>query len=97
MNSLQHGFAERGSGAIQIVANREDGQVTIRYFDDGIGLAETVRGQVFEPFFTTNRRRGSTGLGMHIVYNLVTQSLQGTIRAAATEDGGAEFLLSFPG
>ena len=48
--------------------------------DDGIGLKENNLQSVFEPFFTTNRVAGNTGLGLHIVYNLVTQKLQGAIR-----------------
>ncbi|WP_246480007.1 sensor histidine kinase [Motiliproteus sediminis] len=95
-NSLIHGFEERPGGTITIRA-RSDGDTTlIDYRDDGRGINETIRPKVFNPFFTTRRHQGSTGLGLHIAYNLSTQRLSGELRCAANNSDhprGARFLL----
>jgi C4-dicarboxylate-specific signal transduction histidine kinase len=96
LNSLMHGFRERNDGNIAIAARRAGPMVVLNYRDDGSGMAEDVRRRVFEPFFTTRRGEGGSGLGMHIVWNLATQMLQGSISAHAAPGGGAAFELRFP-
>ena len=61
-----------------IRARRLDEHVEIAFSDDGIGMPEYIQRHVFDPFFTTKRSQGSTGLGLYIAYNLVTQQLGGT-------------------
>lgn len=96
-NSIVHGYPDGRAGQIAIRAGLIAGdRVEMTYADDGIGIAETVRGRVFDPFFTTNRRGGSTGLGLHIVFNLVSGRLGGRIALTENPQGGAQFVVTFP-
>ncbi|MHC4886920.1 MAG: ATP-binding protein, partial [Planctomycetota bacterium] len=74
INSLIHGFEEKEAGTITISASLWGGRVTLEYRDDGKGIPEEALKQIFDPFFTTRRGSGGSGLGMHLVYNLVTQN-----------------------
>ena len=86
-NAVTHGFADRPGGHMRIKAHRAGpGHVEVAFSDDGSGIAEDVQRYVFDPFFTTRRAQGSTGLGLYIVHNLVTQ-----------QRGGRITLLSAPG
>ena len=96
INSLVHGFDGIEAGAITIRA-REDGEfVLLEYRDNGRGMAADVLRRVFDPFFTTRRGQGGTGLGMHITYNLVTQLLGGSIRCESAPDSGVLFEVRIP-
>ena len=75
---------------------KNSNEVIIQYSDDGKGMTPEVVEQIFNPFFTTNRGGGGTGLGMHIVYNLVTQSLAGTIRCESNAGAGTLFIIQIP-
>jgi len=86
MNSLRHGFQERpAAGQITINAQRESkkgdrvNRLVLRYSDNGQEIPNEAIDKIFEPFFTTNRQGGGSGLGLHIVYNLVTHKLNGTL------------------
>jgi signal transduction histidine kinase len=81
---------------IRIDVRREDGILRIDYRDNGRGMDETVRCRIFEPFFTTHRGQGGSGLGMHIVYNLVTQVLNGGIECESAPGQGVLFRIAFP-
>ncbi|MBI2398264.1 MAG: PAS domain-containing protein [Xanthomonadales bacterium] len=96
INSLVHGFEGRDDGTVRIAVRCAAGQVEIDFSDDGCGMAEEVRTRIFEPFFTTKRGQGGSGLGMHIVYNLVTQMLGGTVTCDSAPGQGVRFLLRFP-
>jgi len=98
MNSIIHGFEDCESGAINIkVSEKSDGTVHLDYSDNGKGIsAENVK-RIFEPFFTTRRGQGGSGLGMHIVFNLVTQTLGGQIHCSSIEGQGALFQIELPG
>jgi PAS domain S-box-containing protein len=79
-NTLAHAFEQRDSGTITIRAEELEGdQVEIVFSDNGVGMPEDVLRHVFDPFFTTKMGRGGTGLGMNIVYNIVTGVLGGRI------------------
>ena len=83
-NAVTHGFIDRPGGQMRINARRLGlDQVEITFTDDGSGMPEEVRRRVFDPFFTTRRAQGSTGLGLYIVHNLVTQQLGGKITLAS--------------
>ncbi len=88
-NSIDHGYPQGGDIHIRITVTADQAlnQVTIDYRDNGAGIAPEVREHIFEPFFTTGRQRGKTGLGMHLVYNLVTHILAGDIRVMASDEG----------
>ena len=68
----------------------------MQYSDDGCGIAAHHLHRIFEPFFTTARGRGGTGLGLHIVYNLITQQLGGRISCESQLGAGATFKLELP-
>lgn len=87
VNSLDHGFAKRPDGCIRLQAEQRQQQLEFSYTDDGCGISEEVRRCIFEPFFTTARERGS-GLGMNIVYNLIT-GLGGELTLARPQQGFA--------
>jgi signal transduction histidine kinase len=95
-NSLVHGFKEKEAGKMFIDISSVDGGVVFRYKDNGEGMSDANRKHIFEPFFTTARGDGWSGLGMHIVYNLVTQTLGGTIECRSEPGAGVEFIITFP-
>ena len=70
--------------------------VAITFEDDGRGMSEDTRRRAFEPFFTTRRNDGGTGLGLHIVYNLVTHRLGGRITVESEEGAGTRFRIVLP-
>lgn len=98
MNSLIHGFEGKSDleGIIQISAKPQDDAIRIEYLDTGRGMGPDVLEKIFEPFFTTNRDGGGTGLGLHIVYNIITQKLAGTIECDSVVGQGTTFTFSFP-
>lgn len=97
MNSLIHAYAEGQPGRILIAAEeRPDGTVELVHRDDGRGIPEADLKRVFDPFFTTRRNAGGTGLGLHIVYNIVTRTLCGTIAVDSRPGEGTAFTLRFP-
>ncbi len=96
MNSLIHGFEHKTQGNIIIEAHREDDQVCILYRDDGCGMSQEAVQRVFEPFFTTKRGGGGSGLGSHLVYNLVTQQLNGSIHCSSELSQGVVFIIRIP-
>lgn len=96
MNSLIHAFPDVEEGKIEIHVLEYNGKLTLRYSDNGKGMPPEVVSQIFEPFFTTNRSGGGTGLGMHIVYNLVVQSLGGTIACESKLGQGTVFTIEIP-
>ncbi len=96
-NSVIHGFEAGRRGVLTIEAVLVDpGTVELSYSDNGAGIAAEARGKVFEPFFTTRRSLGSTGLGLHIVYNLVVAKLAGTIDLYSEVGQGVRFVMRFP-
>ncbi|MBT3206862.1 MAG: tetratricopeptide repeat-containing sensor histidine kinase [Bacteroidetes bacterium] len=95
INSIVHGFREKETGKININAEKNNGELTIQYIDNGKGIPEDVLAKVFDPFFTTNKQLG-TGLGMHIVYNLLTQKLKGSIVVESEVEKGVNFTIHTP-
>jgi signal transduction histidine kinase len=97
INSLQHAFEPGRGGRIVIRATLlEDDEVRIEYSDDGHGIDPALRGRVFEPFFTTRRMLGGSGLGLYIVNRIVTRQLDGTIALEGDAGHGACFMMQFP-
>lgn len=96
MNSLLHGFESTRNGKIQLHCWQTPAEWGIEYRDDGCGMDEKVLEKMFHPFFTTKRGRGGTGLGMHIVYNLVTQGLNGRIQCESALGKGVLFRIVAP-
>ena len=96
MNSLMHAFDAGSSGLISIVALRDGDTVQIECSDNGKGIAAEHLAQIFDPFFTTKRGHGGTGLGLNIVYNIVTQRLGGEIHVASQLGAGTRFTIRIP-
>jgi len=96
-NAVTHGFADGPGGHMLIKAHRLGmDQVEIIFSDDGGGIPEDVQRHVFDPFFTTRRAQGSTGLGLYIVHNLVTQQLGGRITLVSAPGKGTTICLTLP-
>jgi len=96
MNACVHGFEHLDSGEIWVSASRQGDRVTLSVRDNGAGVEPSIRDRVFDPFVTTRRHQGSTGLGMNIVHNLVSQSLQGKIALNCPRSGGTEWTMELP-
>lgn len=95
-NSLQHGFEGREGGLIRISAHANVDEVALIYEDDGLGMSPDTAKRVFEPFFTTKLGQGGTGLGMHIVHNLVTTALGGHISLHTQKGQGTRVVMTLP-
>jgi signal transduction histidine kinase len=96
LNALMHAFDNDRAGLIRIHAGLAGNTLEMTLSDDGKGMPEEVRRRVFEPFFTTRRGSGGTGLGLHLVYNLVTQLLGGSIACASSPGRGTQFTIRLP-
>ncbi|MEH1832276.1 MAG: HAMP domain-containing sensor histidine kinase [Nostoc sp.] len=96
MNSLTHAYQLHESGQLRIQVRQEGECIVIQYSDDGCGIPLENLNKIFEPFFTTARQQGGSGLGLHIVYNLVTQKLQGTIHVHSEVEKGTLFRVTLP-
>ena len=97
LNAANHAFADGRSGAISIAAKpRGNDDVEIIFSDNGAGMTPDVQRQAFDPFFTTRRSEGGTGLGLHIVYNLVTQQLGGRMMLDSRLGQGTTFRIIIP-
>jgi len=97
LNAANHAFPDGRSGAIAISAKpRGSDDVEIIFSDNGVGMTPDVQRQAFDPFFTTRRNEGGTGLGLHIVYNLVTQQLGGRMMLDSRLGQGTAFRIIMP-
>ena len=96
-NALLHAFEGRSSGAMHLsAAPQGDAHVCLTFQDDGRGIPPTHLSRLFDPFFTTKLGKGGNGLGLNIVYNLVTQVLGGKINVTSQEGQGTVFTLVIP-
>ncbi|MEH1782605.1 MAG: ATP-binding sensor histidine kinase [Nostoc sp.] len=96
MNSLMHAYQPEEAGEMHFQVLQQGDLAIIQYRDDGCGVPKKHLSRIFEPFFTTARHRGGTGLGLHIVYNLVTQKLRGTINVQSEVGKGTLFIVTLP-
>ena len=97
LNSAVHAFPDGARGSVHIAA-RASGKdnVEVLFSDDGCGMSPEIERQVFDPFFTTRRDQGSTGLGLHIVHNIVTKGLGGRINLETRPGGGTKIQIIMP-
>jgi signal transduction histidine kinase len=97
LNAVNHAFGDGRSGSISISARaRGHDDIEIIFADSGAGMTPDVQRQAFDPFFTTRRDEGGTGLGLHIVYNLVTQQLGGRMMLESRLGQGTTFRIIMP-
>lgn len=95
LNASIHAFPDK-QGVITIKANEQGEHLNLMVMDDGIGIEQENLSKIFEPFYTTNRDNGGSGLGLNIVYNIVTNQLNGSINCASELGQGTVFSISFP-
>ncbi|MBF0622420.1 MAG: PAS domain S-box protein [Magnetococcales bacterium] len=96
-NSRTHAFDDdTQAGIISIEVTGEHRQLSVVFKDNGIGMDELVLSKLFEPFFTTRRGAGNSGLGLYICYNLITSKLAGSVTCSSQHGQGAIFTISFP-
>jgi len=95
-NSLTHAYDEGEAGRIRLHFRQTPDSLILEFSDDGRGIAANDLPRIFEPFFTTNRKKGGSGLGLHIIYNIITQKLQGTITCRSEPGKGATFAVTIP-
>jgi len=97
LNSAVHAFPEGVRGSVHIAAQASSkDDVEVLFTDDGCGMSPEVKRQVFDPFFTTRRDQGSTGLGLHIVHNIVTNRLGGRINLETRPGAGTKIRIVVP-
>lgn len=96
INSVKHAYDKNKKGIISINIERKNNILELLYKDDGKGISKENLPKIFDPFFTTNRVGGGTGLGLNIIYNLVTNNLHGTIKCDSKEGEGALFTITIP-
>ena len=96
-NALVHAFAERKDGVVNITATvLGGGRMEMQVRDNGCGIPPENQGRVFDPFFTTRLGQGGSGLGLNIVYNIITDVLGGTVRVQSVVGEGTCFVLLLP-
>lgn len=101
-NALLHAFAEDGRGEMLIVVRNvyangvETDQIELRFSDNGLGIPQENLAKIFDPFYTTMRGRGGSGLGLNIIHNLVTGTLRGQISVESQLNVGTTFIVRFP-
>src|SRR6266545_3681204 len=97
LNSAVHAFPDGARGSVHIAAQASGKHnVEVLFSDDGCGMSPEVKRQVFDPFFTTRRDQGSTGLGLHIVHNIVTNRLGGRINLETRPGAGTKIRIIVP-
>lgn len=96
-NALMHAFEGVEHKTIRIELKQLDGEVAqIRFKDNGVGMPASTLNHIYEPFFTTKRGEGGSGLGMNITFNLVTTRLQGQIEISSELEQGTCVEIRFP-
>jgi signal transduction histidine kinase len=95
LNSLHHAYDEGTIGKIHVEI-KYNGNLKIRFNDDGVGIPLNEQKKIFDPFYTTRRGIGGKGLGLSVVYNQVTQKLNGSIRCISSPGNGSSFIIEIP-
>jgi signal transduction histidine kinase len=96
MNSLAHAYNEDDCGHLTIDVKSEQNRLYFHFHDDGKGIPKENISKIFDPFFTTARGKGGSGLGLSVIYNLVTQNMGGSIRCESEENQGTSFYFDIP-
>ncbi len=95
-NTLKHAFSPHESGRIFIQIRLDNDQfLHILFADNGKGMDDEIKKQAFDPFVTTSRDRGGSGLGLNIVYNLVVHRFKGEIKLESEKGKGSKFIIVF--
>ncbi|MBQ4811900.1 HAMP domain-containing histidine kinase [Pseudoalteromonas luteoviolacea] len=95
-NSLIHGFMDLKDNQISVNVELRNQSLEVVYMDNGVGVSTAIKKRIFDPFVTTKRGEGGSGLGMHLVYNLITQALGGSITLSEENKTGTKFIIVLP-
>lgn len=96
LNSLLHAYVPEQRGLITLVVSTlPEDKIELRYSDDGKGIPADIQSKIFDPFFTTQRGNGGSGLGLNLVYNIVYQTLKGSLQLQSVEGEGTTFIIVF--
>jgi signal transduction histidine kinase len=96
MNSIMHAYDDGEEGNILIDVSTQNDNLILKYIDDGKGIDSKIIGKIFNPFFTTKRNKGGTGLGLHISYSIVKQTLGGNMECSSQPGNGTTFIINIP-
>jgi len=96
MNSIIHGFKHKDNGIITISIKEVNENILFIYKDNGKGIKKVDLKKIYNPFFTTNRNHGGSGLGLNIIYNIITTTLNGKITCESKEGEGVTFTVTMP-
>lgn len=95
-NALIHAYEEQDEGLVLMVLKAQGEHFVFQFIDDGKGMEPKTVAKIFEPFYTTNRKNGGSGLGMNILYNIITQKMKGTITVESELGKGSIFTITVP-
>ena len=96
-NCLTHAFPDGRNGSIDIrLRGMDSDHVELLVADDGCGMTPEVKRKAFDPFFTTRRHQGATGLGLHIVHTIAVEKLGGRIMLTSESGAGTTVQLVLP-
>jgi len=79
----------------QGITRGDDDLIRIEFLDNGVGIAEEDVDRVFDPFFTTRRESGGTGLGLSLAFGII-QEYGGTISLESRQGEFARFVILIP-
>jgi signal transduction histidine kinase len=97
LNAMMHGFADRKQGTITVRASAVGAdEIEVAVSDDGCGMSPQIRHHAFEPFFSTRRHEGATGLGLHIVHSMVVDRLEGRLLLVSEPGVGTTIRVILP-
>ena len=96
VNAMMHAYEPDQPGTLRLAFMREGDDVIFEFSDDGKGIDENILGRIFDPFFTTKRGSGGSGLGLHILYNIISGTLGGGVEVFSTVGAGTRFRLRMP-
>ncbi|AIS56818.1 ATP-binding protein [Vibrio coralliilyticus] len=96
MNSINHAFDNQPQAEINISFYQVDESIIVEYRDNGSGVDASLHQKIFEPFYTSKRGLGGSGLGLNLVFNLVKQKLQGELEFNSQPGEGVYFKLTLP-
>ena len=94
-NSLLHAFSDVAPGNMYLEIEVKD-TLILTYSDDGAGMSEDQLSKLFEPFYTTKRNNGGSGLGAHLIFNLVTAALKGNVSVKSKSGQGLQYKIVMP-
>ncbi|MDO6445429.1 MHYT domain-containing protein [Colwellia sp. 1_MG-2023] len=95
-NTIVHGFHQQNEGDVTIYALEEPEHVLIAFKDSGSGVDNEIKDVIFEPFTSSKRFDGNTGLGLHIAHNIIYQQLGGELFLKESNSKGSLFHILLP-